>query len=185
MFRDNGAEMRVQIQRQHGRLSDDDSIETVRREQVRPSMADVLSPARQASEFEGVTGSPDEQQVLAAPRTSRKPQNQEYLRKLRVELAAISPQPNPAMAYEEIMRAMERALLPAWTLPVLQKESRDCKQLDDGTYRLKLVSHRIYFNPWGAFCIIDKLALQQPYFQLCGAGDRGFVLPAGEEQWPE
>jgi hypothetical protein len=108
-------------------------------------------------------------------RTSRSPSNTHRLGRLRSELGKIQRPCNPEQAREEILNALARAGLAAWTLPGL--DDKTTQRCADGSFWLKLVAHSVIINPWGAFRIVDLHAPYKPYFELHGCKQRPFVLP--------
>lgn len=100
----------------------------------------------------------------------------ERLGRLRRELKQISPRPETAgQARDAILAAMARANLGDWTIPDLCSPSAVTYR--DGTVRVNLIAHAIFFNPWGAFRLVELRLPETVYFELGGAQQRGFSAP--------
>ncbi|WP_206956605.1 hypothetical protein [Trinickia acidisoli] len=110
---------------------------------------------------------------LERVRLARKPETTRRLHRLRHELGKISPLPsNPTQARIEIVDAMARANLSAWTVPELSGPS--AVRHADGSIYVTLISHAIIFNPSGAFRIIDLHHDGRVYFEMAGEGNLTF-----------
>lgn len=121
-------------------------------------------------------GEPRARSGAGPRRVSRSPHNRERLGRLRLELSKIlTPPCNPEEAREEILKALARAGLGAWTLPAL--DDVGTQRCADGSLRLRLVAHEVVFNPWGAFRITDLHAPAVPYFESRGCRGRPFAVP--------
>jgi hypothetical protein len=108
-------------------------------------------------------------------RCARSPATRERLHRLRRELSLISPPPECAeKARTEIIAALARAGLQAWSLPTLDAAAA---RHADGSVRLDLLSHAVLINPWGAFRIVDLHAQAAAYFEMRGRCGRGFAVP--------
>jgi hypothetical protein len=111
-------------------------------------------------------------------RAARRPPNVERLARLRRELARIPEPPcDPEQARAEILKAMGRAGLSDWSVPELDDASS--LRCGDGSVVLRLISHSVILNAWGAFRIVDLLAPAVPYFELHGKDRRPFAPPPG------
>ncbi|MET3229185.1 UNVERIFIED_ORG: hypothetical protein ABIC54_001359 [Burkholderia sp. 1263] len=110
------------------------------------------------------------------PKLMRALQTRQRLHRLRHELGQINPSPSSSEeARDEIVKAMARASLDNWSVPELTDES--AVHYPDGSICIRLVAHTIFFNPTGAFGIVDRHPPGRLYFDMAGQGGVGFVLP--------
>lgn len=108
-------------------------------------------------------------------------QTRQRLHRLRHELGQINPSPSSSEeARDEIIKAMARASLDNWSVPELTDES--AVHYPDGSICIRLVAHTIFFNPTGAFGIVDRHPPGRLYFDMAGQGGVGFVLPFDAQQ---
>ena len=137
------------------------------------------SVSTDASDHGLTSSAPSHRQVASHKRQTRSPQNRERLGRLRLELGKISPAPSGREeARQEIVKALARAGLGAWTVPELTDDK--ATRYADASVRINLLAHVIFINPTGSFRIVDLHTPREPYFEMPGADGRTFVLPPGQ-----